>query len=57
MKNRATIQEDKLPKKPLEKDVCFLVDTLFIPKGANFLKKSNNYEMKYTTTPPKSWKK
>ena len=51
-----TNQEDKLPK--LEKDVvCFLVDTLFIPKGANFLKKSNNYEMKYTTTPPKSWKK
>ena len=40
-------------KKPLEKDVCFLVDTLFIPKGANFLKKSNNYEMKYTTTAKK----
>ena len=40
-------------KKPLEKDVCVLVDTLFIPKGANFLKKSNNYEMKYTTTAKK----
>ena len=42
----------KIYKKTSGKDVCFL-DTLFIPKGANFWKKSNNYEMKYTTTAKK----